>query len=485
MDAQVANGHRVTYFCAGRHYPFLRNDRLHSWSRRGIAMREIFNSSLGLGGGGTLAPEADLHHAPSERLFSAVLQEVSPDIVHIQEMAGLPSSIIDLTKAAGIPVLATLQDYLPLCPTMHLYDVDDQLCLRHDVGAQCARCCASNVRSRHSWVRWTLAYELRRRLPGAAGWRVVGAAVRGRQALRRLAASRRQIDPAPRAAAETRAQPVGDRARAGSPLRYQARRDINIDRLSRLDLLVAQSRRVKEIYAQLGVPADRLRVMQLTLSHLARIVPRTIGQPPGRIHFATLNGCVSVDKGADLILGALLKLHEAGLDPGFRLTVLGGATPETQRRLEQFTSARYEGGYDVATIDHRLAPFDVGIVPSVWEEAYGYVGVEFLAKGIPVIGNRRGGIVDYTREGETGWINADASGEGLATIMANLIRDPRQVLEMHRRVIASRETLIRTMPDHAQEMNGVYQDLVAAKERREATLTRASGASHPTPRHSP
>jgi glycosyltransferase involved in cell wall biosynthesis len=95
----------------------------------------------------------------------------------------------------------------------------------------------------------------------------------------------------------------------------------------------------------------------------------------------------------------------------------------------------------------------------VWEESYGYVGVEFLAVGIPVIGNRRGGIVDYTREGQTGWVNSDASGEGLAAIMANLIRDPTQVLEMHRRVIGARETLIRTMPDHAQEMNGIYLEL--------------------------
>jgi hypothetical protein len=73
---------------------------------------------------------------------------------------------------------------------------------------------------------------------------------------------------------------------------------------------------------------------------------------------------------------------------------------------------------------------------------------------------------------------------GLATITAQLICDPRRVLEMHRRVIASRETLIRTMPDHAQEMKAFYRDLVAACERREATLVRASEASRLTSSHS-
>jgi len=53
-------------------------------------------------------------------------------------------------------------------------------------------------------------------------------------------------------------------------------------------------------------------------------------------------------------------------------------------------------------LDHILDEVDVGIMPSVREEAYGYAGMEFLAKGIPVISNAIGGLVDYTREGETG-----------------------------------------------------------------------------------
>src|SRR5437588_2825020 len=183
--------------------------------------------------------------------------------------------------------------------------------------------------------------------------------------------------------------------------------------------------------------------MQLTLRHLARMRPRTIDAPPVPIHFATLNGRAAVAKGTEVIIRALELLHQEDLAGRFTLTVLGAASPETQRRLEQFPSARYAGGYDVTMLDEKLDRFDVGIVPSVWEEAYGYVGVEFLAKGIPVIGNRRGGIVEYTREGGTGWGNEDASGDGLAAIIAQLLRYPAQVLEMRRRVVASRDTLSR------------------------------------------
>src|SRR5205823_12157219 len=100
-------------------------------------------------------------------------------------------------------------------------------------------------------------------------------------------------------------RPVPDHDSTASPARYQARRDVNVERLGRADLLVAQSHRVKEIYSYLGVPADRLRVMQLTLSHLARMRPRTIDAPPVPIHFATLNGCAAVAKGTEVIIRAL------------------------------------------------------------------------------------------------------------------------------------------------------------------------------------
>src|SRR5207245_1981730 len=109
------------------------------------------------------------------RNFRTVLEEVAPDIVHIHELVGLPSSIIDLTRAAGTPVLATLQDYGPLCPVHVLYDIDGQLCLREDVGAQCARCCAAAPTDRRRLFGKTGAYELRRRLPSRAGDRLVAA----------------------------------------------------------------------------------------------------------------------------------------------------------------------------------------------------------------------------------------------------------------------------------------------------------------------
>ena len=110
-----------------------------------------------------------------------------------------------------------------------------------------------------------------------------------------------------------------------------------------------------------------------------------------------------------------------------------------------------------------LAPFHVGIVPSAWEEAYGYVGVELLACGLPTIGNARGGIVDYVRDGETGWVNRTADAAGLAEIMASIIDGPQQVVELNARIRAQRDAIVKPFERHVDEMQDIYTSVMPGR----------------------
>jgi glycosyltransferase involved in cell wall biosynthesis len=103
----------------------------------------------------------------------------------------------------------------------------------------------------------------------------------------------------------------------------------------------------------------------------------------------------------------------------------------------------------------------VGLMPSMWEEALGYTGLEFVAKGIPLIANPLGGIIEYAREGETAWLNRSCSGDELAELMLRLVREPDRVVEMHRRVAAARDELITPMPRHVDVIEGLYRELCA------------------------
>jgi glycosyltransferase involved in cell wall biosynthesis len=98
----------------------------------------------------------------------------------------------------------------------------------------------------------------------------------------------------------------------------------------------------------------------------------------------------------------------------------------------------------------------VGIVPSLCEEVYGYVGIEFLANGIPVIGNRRGGIPDYVISGKTGWVNESCTAEELADIMAAVIEDPRSVLPLNKWIEANCCSVIADFSGHLDVVLEAY-----------------------------
>ncbi len=459
MQAQAETGHCVGYFCAGRQYPLLRRPRLHRWSRSEVRVFEVLNSPIHVAlDMGTSDPLQELDEPHTERLFRQVLAEFRPDLLHLQELFGLPSSLIDIAHEAHVPVIMTLQDYLPLCPTLKLFDTEERVCLRRDPGEQCSLCCAAAPTDSKDLLRPTLGVHLvnlGRRMPRSrdAAWRAFHLASK-------RAPHRRSPKGSP--VQDRTVPPMVEAAPPRAPAAaYQRRRDENVERLSRADLLLAMSHRVREIYSQLGVHPKRLRTLHLTVEHLASLRPRSFDGPPRPLRFATLNGAASVQKGGALILEAVRRLDAAGLGDDYTLAVHGLVEERFATELERSPAVSVEGPYDAGALDELLEGVDVGIVPSVWEEAYAYVGVEFLAKGIPVIGNARGGITDYIQPGETGWLNEDSSGRGLAQLMAAAIRRPEDVCRLHGRIVARRDELIKTLDHHVCELEDIYRGVVA------------------------
>ena len=256
MGAQAARGHEVSYLLSGRHYPGIGGPRLRRWRRDGVRMLEVVNSPIVVGlERGTRAPLRDVEEPALEGMFERVLRDVRPDVVHVEELLGFPSSILDVARAAGVPVVMTLQDYFPLCATVRLFDSDGRVCLRREIGADCAVRNADAPPDASHLVRHTMHFELARakeRVPG----------------LRRasFAPLRPLVDPMVARFSRPRAtpRPAGpSRPRVPAPPRPE-----HGAAGTRGDRLIAQSTRVEEIYRMLGVENGSLTTLHLTLAHI-------------------------------------------------------------------------------------------------------------------------------------------------------------------------------------------------------------------------
>ncbi len=433
MHEQVRRDDDVAYFFAGRYFPFLDRPRLKRWRRNGVTMIEVVNSPLYDHG---RQPELELDEPQTERHFQRVIEEVRPDVVHFHELAGLPSSLLDLVRRTNTPSVMTLADYFPLCSTFKLLDANGKVCLRREIGADCVATTTADSRPPGLLYEATVRHELTtrpvlRRLPY--------------RATRRLALSARSRVESP---------PVA------TPQAFQKRREVNIERLNRTDRLIAMSERVAEIYSLLGVDKNRMSTIHLTLKRIETLRPRrSNGNCP--VVFATVAGMSSNAKGSRLLVDATRLLAASVPAGSFRLIALGPIDAAVAPEVAELEAIEVgpTGPFSDDQLDAVLEEADVGLVPSIWEEAYGFVGVEFLAKGIPVIANAVGGMPEYTRDGETGWLNRSCSATELARIMRDIVEHPEQVTQLNRRILAARDTIIKPMTRHTDEIDAVYREL--------------------------
>jgi glycosyltransferase involved in cell wall biosynthesis len=432
MAEQVRRGDEVTYFFAGRYFRFPARPLLRRWGRDGVAMSEVINSPLYDHG---RQPELELGEPRIERLFKRICDEVSPDVVHFHELAGLPSSLLDLARRDA-PTVVTLADYFPLCPAFKLLDSEGRVCLRREVGADCVATVATDTRDPGLLYEGTARHELFRR-----------------RVLRRLP-NDRKVELSRKVGASVKAPAPA------SPAAFQSRRDVNVERLNRANRLIAMSERVAEIYSLLGVKRARMSTIHLTLTRIERLTPRR-KTFDGPVRFATVAGLSSQAKGSRLLVDAIRLLSEAVPAGSFTLLALGPVDGAVAAEVDELAPIEVgaPGPFSARELDSLLDQVDVGIVPSVWEEAYGFVGPEFLAKGIPVIANAIGGMPDFARDGETGWLNRSCSAPELARIMGDIVEHPKNAMRLHERILAARGSLIKPMARHGEEIDAVYREL--------------------------
>ena len=443
MDEQVRRGDDVTYFFSGRYYPYRGGPRLKRWSRDDVTMLEVVNSPLYDHG---RQPELELDEPRIERLFERTVRRVSPDVVHFHELAGLPSSLLEVVRRADTPTVMTLADYFPLCSTFKLLDLEGRVCLRREIGADCVATVAADPRPPGLLYGATVRHDLLtrrilRRLPYSLTHRLAFAA-------------RSRVRSPP----------------AAGPEAFQNRREVNVQRLNRTDRLIAMSPRVAEIYSQLGVDSSRICTIQLTLRRIERLRPRQ-QKTTDSVTFATVAGMSSHAKGSRLLVEAVRLLSGSVPAGSFRLVALGSIDPAVATDVEELKEIEVgpPGPFSDDQLDAVLDEVDVGVVPSIWEEPYGFVGPEFLAKGIPVIANANGGMPEYTRDDETGWLNRSCSASELARIMRQAIEHPEEITELNAKILATRETLIKPMDRHRDEIDAVYRETISGR----ALATRA------------
>ena len=188
-------------------------------------------------------------------------------------------------------------------------------------------------------------------------------------------------------------------------------------------ILVA-SHYMAEEYLRQGVPSERVQVLPLFPASIVpdRVEPKPLSDWTNKV---MLMGRLTDLKGAGLVvqavsaaskrIGRRLTLVVLGDGPGRKPLEEQAATLDVQLELSSWKAPEER---NIA-----MRNSDALIVPSLWPEPFGLVGIEAGCVGLPSVAFDVGGISDWLEHGVSGRLAAQRpfSGEDLGRVLAEVL----------------------------------------------------------------
>jgi glycosyltransferase involved in cell wall biosynthesis len=279
------------------------------------------------------------------------LDEVAPSVVLVQHLGAVGPGALFALRERGIPYAVFLHDFTALCPTHKLWHRVEQLCAGPGrLGVKCALCVSGS---------WKRAIEVPFRI-----------------------------------------------------FQYRHRPEQWQVALGSADVLIANSRFLRDFWIDQGAPPERVAVISPVMP-TARADAQTA--PATRAEAALFYaGGWGEAKGARLLASTLEHVSQP-----VTLVVAGATDGFAQRQFREHIPQRHSFSFTgvLAPTDLRqaLSNATAAVVPSRWDETYSRMLHESQAAGVPVAATAVGGIPERTIHGLNGFLARPDDPLSLAT----------------------------------------------------------------------
>lgn len=196
--------------------------------------------------------------------------------------------------------------------------------------------------------------------------------------------------------------------------------------------------------------------------HVVSPSRRVRGEAPRRRCHLLFVGRMERLKGGEILLDALDRL-DPDLRSRLRVTFAGDGRERQrwERRAGQVSRGEMEIGFvgrlDKPALSALFDEIDLLIVPSIWPEPFGLVGIEAAAAGVPAVAFDVGGISEWLTDNVNGrLIRARPSAERLASAIGECLKTAPAVIEGWREG-ARREADRRTLGSHVNTLEAVLR----------------------------
>jgi glycosyltransferase involved in cell wall biosynthesis len=185
-------------------------------------------------------------------------------------------------------------------------------------------------------------------------------------------------------------------------------------------------------------------------------------------------GRISPQKGFDTLLKAIDEITRGGVA---LYCVIFGAGPALEDLRTLGTTLRLGAGLRLPGFRRDVSSLwcaaDIAVIPSAWPEPFGYVAIEALSAGCPIVASRVGGLPEVLSD-DSAILTEPGDAGGLAAAIRSLALSPGRRKVM--RQAATRRAKLFTMDANVTHVERIYTELLQRRNPRRADISALGGA---------
>jgi len=383
-----------------------------------------------------------------DEIFSGLIDELQPDLVHFQHLYRLSVGFVDILQSRRIPRVLTLADFWFICAPIILLRPGFVRCVGPEKGVACASC----------------GNAVGEEFAGSVAARLLGSSPAQQQAAQMVHKLKNALpDPVVQMAKNIKDRAVAAAPTAGKRMDLLCERyDLTMKALRKINLILAPSRFLRETYVDAGVHPYIISYSDYGFD--MNLFPRRLKrkyEPPLRVGYM---GTLVAHKGVHVLVEAMRHVKGAELHVWGDLSHFPGYVNSLKKSA---TGARivFEGKYEHKNVAEILAGMDVLVVPSLWWENSPLTIHEAFLMGIPVIASRCGGMGELVADEM--FLFEPGDPIELARLLQSIVNRPALLT-----TFGNRRGQVKTIEENALELEEIY-DIVRQRMNEEIKKSEA------------
>lgn len=363
-----------------------------------------------------------------KKVYLEFLRNINPSIIHIHTIMGLHKEFLDAAKDLEIKIIYTTHDYFGICPKVNLIDFNGEICLDYQNGKKCILCNQHSYSIKMIFIMQSKLYRYLKNM--------------------KIITKIRSYKKNEKKEIKLEKDIYNDRFKSKD---YINLRNYYIEMLNLVDYIHFNSSIAKNEYEKY-MPNLKGKILNITHIDIKNnYINKKFIRPDDKLKISYL-GPLDKYKGFYLLKDSLEELLNRGIK-NWELNMYGS---DCSIELDSKYYKIY-GRYEYKDLANIFENTDVLVVPSIWKETFGFIGLEALSYGIPVIVSEHVGLRDIIELNNVG-IVFNANPKDLSDLIEKIIND-RMILHKLNENIVDREVNI-TMNKHTSEIIDLYNDII-------------------------